>query len=713
MLQSTLPEGFVADNNIPQPAKKAVQATKSVDEHGVVVELLPSLPDGFQTDNNIPEDNDVKPVKQIMKQASDPIAKVPEVTPLDYINARKEAKTQPKPEGFFGKTAEDFRQSLAESKIALSQASADQITTAETALRISGDVANFIGDVAGNAITVAIGAGGDALSFVVPDSIEKPVVDSMKEGISFIANSKAGQEGIQALMSGMQEWETWAKANPRAAENIRSVVDIGLLVGPIKGARPQPFDPVVATQTKLGRFADEVAARGAVNAQQEKRQKLVDSFIDLATDTDALKKGIDGVVDLTPMQQVAADAVASLPKYSRLRTATGNLNVVNKALKKEYEATAAAVKGAGNVNLASFYNQLTRQMDDAVSKSLDPDVTRGAYSNILEKVENAIAIHGNTAEGMLKARQNLDSWLKEQKGDAAFNKSGPVVQAVRTARDEMNNAIGEVVPSLKDSLKKQSGLLHAQDGLATKAAREASEMTFPMLRNTMRLIGTQRNIGFALSGLGIGSYATLGTPIALAAAGVGGAYLAQKAIRFGLSKAVTRKNGAIILKAVDESIKQARKMGREGVPIVRELRLQRAGFVDYLRDQNEIWENEGGKEAFAEQQRKAVQNIKALPVSVPTTQATPQPPSPPVSLQQPSAAPVSTNTGMLTPSGAQSLGSAQNISGGLTSIQLPSGGSTLPLTPKQMAAGGLAVVNGQVVITDPIKAKAFRVGDGL
>src|SRR5210317_178501 len=101
MLQSTLPEGFVADNNIPQPAKKPTQATTSVDEQGIVVELLPALPDGFQANNNIPEDNDVKPVKQIMKQANDPIAKVPEVTPLDYINARKEAKTQPKPEGFF------------------------------------------------------------------------------------------------------------------------------------------------------------------------------------------------------------------------------------------------------------------------------------------------------------------------------------------------------------------------------------------------------------------------------------------------------------------------------------------------------------------------------------------------------------------------------------------------------------------------------------
>ena len=84
-------------------------------------------------------------------------------------------------------------------------------------------------------------------------------------------------------------------------------------------------------------------------------------------------------------------------------------------------------------------------------------------------------------------------------------------------------------------------------------------------------------------------------------------------------------------------MKQAQKMGKEGVPVIRQLRLQRAGFVDYLRDMNEIWENEGGKEKSAEEQRKAVQTIKALPVNVPQpVQRVQQTPAP---VNQASAAP--------------------------------------------------------------------------
>tara|TARA_R110000764_G_scaffold236418_1_gene331576 strand:- start:46 stop:2055 length:2010 start_codon:yes stop_codon:yes gene_type:complete len=638
MLLSTLPEGFIADNNTPIADAESKEPIQTVDDKGMQVELLPTLPAGFTANSNLPVDNEVKPVKEIMVQAVDPVAKAPEVTPLDYINSRKEAQAQPKPTGFVDKTLEDFKQSVSEGKITLRQSAQDQITGAETALRLGGDVANFIGDVVGNTVSVALGTAGDVLSFVVPDSIEKPVVDAAKEGISFVANTEAGQAGIDALMSGVSEWEAWAKANPRAAENIRSVVDIGLVLGPIKGVKAQPFSPVVSTQSKLKTYADNLAKQGAKDALQAKRQKLVNSFLDLATDTDALKRRRDSTFNLTPMQETAADAVATVPKYSPLRTASGNLNAVGKQIDIEDELMAQAVKGVGDVNLPKFYDELTQNIDTAIKNSIDPKATDAAYATVLDKVENAIRVNrGKDAEGMLKARLDLDKWLLEKQGDTAFNKKGPVVQAVKEARNAMNASIAEVSPAFAAGLKRNSGLRHAQEGLATKAAREGSETIMPLVRNTMRLIGAQRNVGFALAGLGIGSYATLGTPIALIAAGVGGVYLTSKAGIYGFSKVVTKKNGAIILNAVDSAMKQAQKMGKEGVPVIRQLRLQRAGFVDYLRDMNEIWENEGGKEKSAEEQRKAVQTIKALPVNVPQpVQRVQQTPAP---VNQASAAP--------------------------------------------------------------------------
>jgi hypothetical protein len=53
----------------------------------------------------------------------------------------------------------------------------------------------------------------------------------------------------------------------------------------------------------------------------------------------------------------------------------------------------------------------------------------------MEALEQALAKHSNSANGLLKTRQEIDDWFKMVKGEQGFNKQGPMVDAVKAVRN--------------------------------------------------------------------------------------------------------------------------------------------------------------------------------------------------------------------------------------------------------------------------------------
>lgn len=699
-----LPEGFIVDYN--------AEAPKTPDSG----QTVGNLPPGFVLDNNNPLDLKVKPVKKTMKAAQDPVARQDDVTPIDYVETARTRHTKAV-QGLVDKSVKDFEALKASSSTSIQNYMQDKITGSELGLQLVGDVANVLSDMVGNVLVAGVTQAGDSISWVLPDSVEKPVADALKEGVQFVGQSAIAQEGIEAAMKGVESWQEFKGANPRAARNIESVVNIGLVVGPLKGSKPQgPVQPVVSTRTRLEKFADEMAAKGAANTKVKTDQKVAATFINFR-DPDVMPSLRNGQLKLSPMQQNAVDSLQTVKGFSTNNTATKNLNNIMLEVDKLDDALKTQVANtSGRAHLAGFYDDLTKSFDDAINKSIDKKASSKAADEVFEIVENAVKKHGDSAEGILKARQDLDRWLRTKKGDAAFNKQGPVNDFVQSARNQLNDELALLVPGTKQNLKRQSGLLHASDGLAENASKEFGNKFAAALANVGRLIGTNRDVAFALSALGIGSYSATALPLMTSAVIAGGTYVTLKAATYGISKTVTRKNGAVILKAIDNSIKKAKSMGKDGVAVAKELRLQRAGIVDYLRDMEEVWEN-GGKERFEAQQaaQAGYENINDVPSPTSNSSSSEQVVTPvpeePVKADIEVKYPKQTNA-TVAPSPMNStpgtlVGKAIPNTDGTISIKVGKSGNLLPATPDQIERAGLAVKGDQVVIVDPVKFKAF------
>lgn len=110
-------------------------------------------------------------------------------------------------------------------KQAIEESKQGKITRPEVALRTVGEGAGFIGDILGEGLKAGFRA--------LPDAIENPIREAGRD----ILDTSVGQAGLEALRSGMDKYEAWKAKNPRAAENLESVVNIASLIPIGRGAQ--------------------------------------------------------------------------------------------------------------------------------------------------------------------------------------------------------------------------------------------------------------------------------------------------------------------------------------------------------------------------------------------------------------------------------------------------------------------------------------------
>jgi len=89
----------------------------------------------------------------------------------------------------------------------------------ETAVQTVGTGIGFAGDILG--VT-----GIETLKAATPDFIEKGASEA---GMALL-KTPLGQSGLRAMQAGTEKYDTWKKANPRAAANLEGVVNIASLI---------------------------------------------------------------------------------------------------------------------------------------------------------------------------------------------------------------------------------------------------------------------------------------------------------------------------------------------------------------------------------------------------------------------------------------------------------------------------------------------------
>lgn len=135
------------------------------------------------------------------------------------------AQTAPPPQeqGFFGRSAEQLRERGATLADIFAADATGAQTRPETIFQTVGTEIGAIGDIIGEGVVSAAKA--------LPEFIKEPVASAAN---SLLATDE-GKAAIEALSTGVEAYEKFKEANPRAARNLEAAFNVGAAFTPVKG----------------------------------------------------------------------------------------------------------------------------------------------------------------------------------------------------------------------------------------------------------------------------------------------------------------------------------------------------------------------------------------------------------------------------------------------------------------------------------------------
>lgn len=264
---------------------------------------------------------------------------------------------------------------------------------AETIGQLSGKViAGTALDVSGELLSTGFGLAGDAVSAITPDFIEGPIVEGSTAALEWALESDIGQLGLEALRAGEATYEEFKAENPRAARNIESVFNIGLILAPATGAARAGSQIPSFTKQALRSIpeSDELFKQATKKFTKVKQSgSLLDSdkFVDfMAEFENAFTKQIDPALH---------------PKL------TGTLNLLEKRIGDDLDAEDLLIVRR---NIAS------------VGRSLEPDERRLGNALLRGFDDFVEELPGN--KEWIEARKLYTQGIKTELMEEALDKAG-------------------------------------------------------------------------------------------------------------------------------------------------------------------------------------------------------------------------------------------------------------------------------------------------
>ena len=500
-------------------------------------------------------------------------------------------------QNFFERFGEDLKHRFGEqgAEIINAQVAEDQ-DFASTALQLTGKVgAGAIMDFMWEAMV----SGGRGLSAITPDFIEDPLKENATKAGIFLLETDLGQKGLEAAKNGVAAWQEFSEENPVAARNIESIVNIGLLVTPIKGkpkaksgsagnrliasgeraAVRNQDDFVKELVTPRQIFKERVAQVKRITEQGINRKKVAS-----LTPLQRIKTTLQGinkkkVISLSPSQQRSADAIRRIATVSPKKTLQGNYQALADASLRSTRALERSLRGK-NYDWTIFGRQLQDTVGQNIKKSLVGD-EREAANLLLQRALELTANKPKTLNNILKARRELDNWVLRHKKNAFDSPNATAMtNAVREVRSQMNNFINARVPGgrVKRSLEFQSSVLRAMDDVAEKAALEWDSRLKRAFQNAVKVIPIRNEMVAAFSlitGMGGLGAAAMAMPfVQKALIGYGLFWAGKKAV---ISPA-TRKGLGQLVNILEKGIRNA-----TDPLVIMQLRADRVAVIEMIK----------------------------------------------------------------------------------------------------------------------------------
>tara|TARA_R110000744_G_scaffold369618_1_gene479895 strand:- start:109 stop:2004 length:1896 start_codon:yes stop_codon:yes gene_type:complete len=424
---------------------------------------------------------------------------------------------------------------------------------------------------------------GRGLSAITPDVIEDPITNAAADAGRAFVSTDLGQTGLQAAMQGIDKWTAFKEENPRAARNIESVVNIGLLAVPIKGkpkvkvagveVKPSPLNGGTWL-TEIGHGGEKLIESG-IKTATARRSAYIDDLILPKQTMPVLKNQVprtqqtpilqSKIYTLSPTERAIAQEVKKVPTVSSKKTYLDNYDALNTAVASKNSTLMSELR-ANDVVISR--RTVTEGLLPAIKTiRANPMIVGNAEltaNKLVAEVSRLIAeMTGKgkklTASGLLRVRKKLDAWVRKQKGDKAFDPSqeNPLSFALAEIRGGLNATVAKVAPNVtvKKTLREQHLLLSAMNNIGPKAAEQSSNRLMAVWQRFANKLPmrSQANQSLALV-VGVGGLgaAAMFAPAIQAAFGLGTAgYYGARAI----TSPQLRIAAGNILKGIDDLIK--------------------------------------------------------------------------------------------------------------------------------------------------------------
>ena len=457
-----------------------------------------------------------------------------------------------------------------------------------TDIQSAGQVAGGVWDALGE--TLVLGAKG--ISFITPEFIKGPVKQGWQSGVDLIMNSEKGVEALQAVEKGAESYSSWKKDNPESALTLESVVNIALLVSPVKGGRATKGNPEFVGPTKPP--VVERAGQAMIDASGK---QITDRSTKKAIDLIVPKAGVPeqtrevsrlgfkyNVVTPTAQEQRIVDTVAKL-KIPQTASSQRSLNLIDDAIEAEakiLEKQVAASKEA--IPLTESFKLL----DDvaANTKATDAFVATNQLGKMVDdvvvKAKSLLENNPQTPLGVLKTRKKLDAYVKSYKANTKAYPSQDNVEtalsiALRDVRTALNTKVAQTAPkaNVLTRLEKQSNLYRARVPVIEKAKADASNSLGRLWQTTTGVTGVRMPstpLAIGVTGAALAGW----LPGIIGGVGIG---LAGRGIYRGVISPELKKFLGQSLIASSKALKQAKNP-----ETIRQIRADRAVIIELLKN---------------------------------------------------------------------------------------------------------------------------------
>ena len=448
-------------------------------------------------------------------------------------------------------------------------------------------VAGPVLDTAG----VAVGAAIDGISFMIPDAVEDPIKQQLAYAWEWTMNTEGGQEAKEALNKGTEAYSKWKEENPQLAKTFESVVNVGLVLAPVKGAKGKPktvfAGPVEGPQLNpkqntLQRIASSSVKAGATQAKNERFEDirvLLAPQIKKENITQRAEGGESALVPSTTFRDASLkpsssdipviEHIASLKNINPKKGATDAIVKIQE-LQNKLDGEIGKIltrKDIANKKLAPVW--LNNRIDNALKEAMKTPAMQGGknlantvagYKKVISQI---IEKHGTTPLGMHKSRIEFDQFIKRESGGIAFDAQNPGIRAeiVKAVRKQLNDGVDELVgfDSVKKRRTKQNLNYRALDMLAPKGVKEIDKAITQTSQNLLKNTRNARTIAGVTTTLGAGyfGYQTLGKDmltVLLLAGGVTIAGLGSRYLIKGAMSSKTKNNFGKFISQIDRGI---------------------------------------------------------------------------------------------------------------------------------------------------------------